>query len=76
LESIAPERRGIPPARRPALAHAMRNTLPASNTLFAAYCAVNVTSLRALMETQKQEAKMRVRLKKLERGAVSIKLKR
>ena len=31
---------------------AMRNVLPESNALFAAYCAVNVTSLRALMETQ------------------------
>ena len=37
-----------------ALAHAMGNTLSASNALFAAYCPVNVTSLRAVMEARRR----------------------
>lgn len=35
------------------LAHAMGNTLAASNTLFATYCPVNVTSLHAVMDARR-----------------------
>lgn len=37
-----------------ALAHAMGNTLSASNALFATYCPVNITSLRAVMEARRR----------------------
>ena len=37
-----------------ALAHAMGNTLSTSNALFATYCPVNVTSLRAVMEARRR----------------------
>lgn len=37
-----------------ALAHAMGNTLSASNALFATYCPVNVSSLRAVMDARRR----------------------
>lgn len=37
-----------------ALAHAMGNTLSASNALFATYCPVNITSLRAVMDARRR----------------------
>lgn len=37
----------------PALAHAMGNTLSTSNTLFATYCPINVTSLRAVRDARR-----------------------
>ena len=37
-----------------ALAHAMGNTLSASNALFATYCPVNLTSLRDVMEARRR----------------------
>jgi hypothetical protein len=37
-----------------ALAHAMGNTLSASNALFATYVPVNVTSLRAVMDARRK----------------------
>jgi hypothetical protein len=36
------------------LAHAMGNTLSASNALFATYVPVNVTSLRAVMDARRK----------------------
>ena len=35
-----------------ALAHAMGNTLSASNALFATYCPTNVTTIRSVMEAR------------------------
>ena len=43
-----------------ALAHAMGNTLSASNTLFATYCPVNLTTIRSVMEARRRgRAKLR-----------------
>jgi len=43
-----------------ALAHAMGNTLSASNALFATYCPVNLTTIRSVMEArQRGRAKLR-----------------
>jgi hypothetical protein len=35
-----------------ALAHAMGNTLSASNALFATYCPVNLTTIRSVMDAR------------------------
>jgi integrase len=48
VEAIAGE------ATPAALAHAMGNTLSASNSLFATYCPVNLTSLRDVMEARRR----------------------
>jgi hypothetical protein len=48
VEAIAGE------ATPAALAHAMGNTLSASNALFATYCPVNLTSLRDVMEARRR----------------------
>src|SRR5262249_24090437 len=54
VEAIAGE------ATPAALAHAMGNTLSASNALFATYCPVNMASLRAVMEARRRgRAKLR-----------------
>ena len=37
-----------------ALAHAMGNTLSASNALFATYCPVNLTTIRSVMEARRR----------------------
>ena len=43
-----------------ALAHAMGNTLGASNALFATYCPVNLTTIRSVMEARRRgRAKLR-----------------
>ena len=43
-----------------ALAHAMGNTLSASNALFATYCPVNLTTIRSVMEARRRgRAKLR-----------------
>ena len=43
-----------------ALAHAMGNTLSASNVLFATYCPVNTTTIRSVMEARRRgRAKLR-----------------
>jgi len=43
-----------------ALAHAMGNTLSASNALFATYCPVNITTIRSVMEARRRgRAKLR-----------------
>jgi hypothetical protein len=43
-----------------ALAHAIGNTLSASNALFAAYCPVNIVTIRSVMEARRRgRAKLR-----------------
>ena len=43
-----------------ALAHAMGNTLSASNALFATYCPVNLTTIRSVMKARRRgRAKLR-----------------
>jgi hypothetical protein len=43
-----------------ALAHAMGNTLSASNALFSTYCPVNLTTIRSVMEARRRgRAKLR-----------------
>jgi hypothetical protein len=43
-----------------ALAHAMGNTLSASNALFATYCPVSLTTIRRVMEARRRgRAKLR-----------------
>src|SRR5262245_24447413 len=43
-----------------ALAHAMGNTLSASNALFATYCPVNVTTIRSVVDARRRgRAKLR-----------------
>jgi hypothetical protein len=43
-----------------ALAHAMGNTLSASNALFATYCRVNLTTIRSVMDARRRgRAKLR-----------------
>jgi hypothetical protein len=47
-------------AQAEALAHAMGNTLSASNALFATYCPVNLTTIRSVMEARRRgRAKLR-----------------
>ena len=43
-----------------ALAHAMGNTLSASNELFATYCLVNLTTIRSVMDAR-QRGRVRLR---------------